>query len=145
MADLVRGRYPVTSPIWSLVGQLANTTQSDIAARSNGVALGLAGLADTAAALTTQVCTAVAVPVEYGDVISSVTVLVGATAAGTPTNQFAALYSGVATTPALMAQSTDGLLLHAYICICAVAFHEAFRHLPIEPASGSYETGCSVF
>ena len=108
MADLVRGRYPVTSPIWSIAGQPTNSTQANIAARSNAMALGVTGLADTAAALVTQVATAVAVPVEYGDVISTITVLVGATAAGTPTNQFAALYSGI-TVPALMAQSTDGL------------------------------------
>ena len=107
MADLVRGRYHVTNPVWSYLGQPVNATQSDIAYRSNAAVTGLAGLADTAAALTTQVCTSVPVPVEYGDVITKISVVVGATAAGTPTNSFAALYSGIATTPALLAQSTD--------------------------------------
>jgi hypothetical protein len=106
MADLVRGRYPVTDHFWSYLGQPVNATQSDVAQRSNLKVLGLAGGADNAAALTTQVCTAVPVPVEYGDVISKITVVVGATAAGTPTNGWAALYSGVAT-PALLAQATD--------------------------------------
>ena len=107
MADLVRGRYHVTNPVWCYLGQPVNVTQSDISTRSSVVVLGLSGLADTAAALTTQVCTSVPIPVEYGDVISKVAVVVGATAAGTPTNAFAALYTGVATTPVLMGQSTD--------------------------------------
>jgi len=106
MADLVRGRYHVTNPVWSYLGQPVNATQSDIAYRTNAAVTGIAGLADTSAALTTQVCTAVPVPVEYGDVITKISVVVGATAAGTPTNSFAALYSGIGT-PALLAQSTD--------------------------------------
>ena len=106
MSDLVRGKYHVTSPFYSVLGNAANATQSNIAARSNAEVVGLNALTD-GAALTTQVATAVAIPVEVGDVITKVTVFVGATAAGTPTNQFAALYSGIAT-PALLAQSTDG-------------------------------------
>lgn len=105
MADLVRGRYSVTSPMWTLLGQTTNSTQPNIAVRTNVTAIN--GLADTAAALATGVCTSVAVPVEYGDVISTVRVAVGATAAGTPTNSWAAVYSGIAT-PALLAQSTTG-------------------------------------
>ena len=107
MADLVRGRYNVTNPVWSYLGQPTNATQSDIPSRTNATVLGLASLADTAAALTTAVCTAVPVPVEYGDVISKITVIVGATAASVPVNAFAALYTGVATTPVLIGQSTD--------------------------------------
>jgi hypothetical protein len=62
---------------------------------------------DEAAALTTAVMTCVGVPLYPGDVVSKITVVVGATAAGTPVNQWAALYSSAAT-PALMAQSADG-------------------------------------
>jgi hypothetical protein len=47
------------------------------------------------------------VPVEYGDIITKVNWIVGNTAASTPTHQFSALYSGIATTPALIGQSTD--------------------------------------
>lgn len=62
---------------------------------------------DEAAALTTQIMTCVGVPCYPGDIISKITVFVGATAAGTPTNQWAALYTPAAT-PLLLAQSVDG-------------------------------------
>ena len=104
---LVRGRYSATNPLYSYLGQPTNATQSDLAVRTNATVLGLQALTD-GAALTTQVATAVAIPVEIGDVITKVTVFVGATPAGTPTNSWAAIYSGVAI-PALLAQSADGL------------------------------------
>ena len=106
MSDLVRGRYQVSNPLYSVLGQPSNATQSNLSARSNFVTTGLNALTD-GAALTTAVATAVAIPVEIGDVITKVTVIVGATAAGTPVNSYAALYSGVAV-PALLAQSVDG-------------------------------------
>lgn len=107
MSDLVRGKYHVTSPFWSAVtGQASNASQVNIAPRSNVEVTGANALTD-GTALTTQVATAVAIPVEIGDVISKVTVFVGATPAGTPTNSFAALYSGI-TVPALLGQSVDG-------------------------------------
>lgn len=62
---------------------------------------------DEAAALTTQVMTCVGVPLYPGDIIRTITVMVGATAAGTPTNQWAALYSSAAT-PLKLSQSADG-------------------------------------
>ena len=62
---------------------------------------------DEAAALTTQVMTCVGVPLYPGDIISKITVMVGATADGTPTNQWACLYSNAAT-PVKMSQSADG-------------------------------------
>lgn len=58
-------------------------------------------LADSATALTTQIMTCVGVPLYPGDLISKITVMVGATAASVPTNQWAALYSSAAT-PALL-------------------------------------------
>ena len=106
MSDLVRGKYPVTNPLFSAFGQTANASQANVALRTNAVVTGLNALTD-GAALTTAVATAVAIPVEVGDVITKVTVFVGATAAGTPTNSFAALYSGVAV-PALLGQSVSG-------------------------------------
>lgn len=60
------------------------------------------------AALTTQVMSAVALPLQPGDVVTSLTFKSGATAAGTPTNWWFALYSS-ASTPALLAQSADQL------------------------------------
>lgn len=56
------------------------------------------------AALTTAVMTSVAVPVQTGDLISSISFKSGATAADTPLNWWFALYSAAG---ALLAQSTD--------------------------------------
>ncbi len=61
---------------------------------------------DTHVPLVTAVMTSVPVFLHAGDVITNVFVRSGATAAGTPTNQWAALYSDAAT-PALLAQSVD--------------------------------------
>jgi hypothetical protein len=58
--------------------------------------------------LTTQVMTSTAIFLEPGDVVSNLTFGSGATAAGTPTNWWVALYSDAAV-PALMAQSADQL------------------------------------
>ena len=62
---------------------------------ANGNAIGATGVAH-----------ATAVPLQAGDVISSITFVTGATAAATPTAGFVALYSS-ASTPALLAQSAD--------------------------------------
>lgn len=59
-------------------------------------------------ALTTQVMTAVPIKLAAGDVITNISCQSGATAAGTPTNWWFALYSNAAT-PALMAQTADQL------------------------------------
>jgi hypothetical protein len=61
---------------------------------------------DVAAALTTQVMTAVPLVFEVGDRITSLSFLSGATAANTPTNWWFALYDTQATA-ALIAQSAD--------------------------------------
>jgi len=57
-------------------------------------------------ALTTQVMTSVPIKLAAGDVITNVSFCSGATAAGTPTNWWFALYSNAAT-PALLAQTAD--------------------------------------
>lgn len=49
---------------------------------------------------------ATAVPLQAGDIVTSITFITGGTAAGTPTAGFAALYSS-ASTPALLAQTAD--------------------------------------
>jgi hypothetical protein len=63
-------------------------------------------LVTNTASLTTQVLTSVAIPLEVGDVVTNLTFLSGATAAGTPLNWWFALYDTSAT-PALIAQSAD--------------------------------------
>jgi hypothetical protein len=106
---LVRGRYPLTSALYSILGQQATSNQSDLPMRSNLEYTGINGLVDTAASLVTQVMTVVPVPVDPGMVITKVSVLAGATAAGTPTNSWAALYAGTnIAAPALIAQTADG-------------------------------------
>lgn len=105
MSDLVRGRYPVTSPLAKLVGLAGNATQGNIGVRSNVEWFGLGNPTDGALAATGVGC-AVAIPVENGDPISKISLLVGATAEATGTHAVAALYSGAAT-PALLAQSAD--------------------------------------
>lgn len=59
-------------------------------------------------ALTTQIMTSMPMFLYAGDVVTSLSFRSGATAAGTPTNWWFALYSDAAT-PALIAQTTDQL------------------------------------
>lgn len=57
-------------------------------------------------ALTTQIMTSVPILLQAGDVVTNLSFRSGATAAGTPTNWWFALYSNAAT-PALLAQTAD--------------------------------------
>jgi hypothetical protein len=59
-------------------------------------------------ALTTQVMTSAPIFLHAGDVVTNLSFVSGATAAGTPTNWWFALYSSAAT-PALLAQTADQL------------------------------------
>lgn len=63
-------------------------------------------LAVDTAALTTQVMTSVWCPWQTGDLITNISFMSGATAAGTPTNWWFALYTAAG---ALLAQSADQL------------------------------------
>ena len=109
MADLAGGKYPQSAAISNLLGSPSNSQVTGQPIRSNLEWLGVNGLADTAASLVTQVMTVVPVPVDSGVSIKNISMLVGATAAGTPTNSWAALYAGTNTaTPALIAQTADG-------------------------------------
>lgn len=103
--DLVSGRYPTSYAFDKLTGKAQNARQGNLAVRSNAEWLGISGMTDGALAATGVGC-AVAVPVEWGDVISRISLLVGATAEATGTHAFAALFSGLAT-PALLSQSPD--------------------------------------
>jgi hypothetical protein len=103
--DLVSGGYPVNYSFASLTGLARNASQGNVTVRSNAEWFGLGNPTDGALAATGVGC-AVAIPVQWGDVITKITILAGATAEATGTHMFAALYSGLAT-PALMAQSAD--------------------------------------
>lgn len=63
-------------------------------------------LDDKADALVTQVMTSVPIYLQAGDTVTNLTFISGATAAGTPTNYWFALY-GPGATPALLAQTAD--------------------------------------
>jgi hypothetical protein len=97
---LQEGHYAARNPAW-----LRNGSPSAYKAESIDRHI---VTSDVAAALVTQVMTHVAIPVQAGDVITNITFVAGATAAGTPTNWWFALYSA-ATTPALLGQTADQL------------------------------------
>ena len=105
--QLIQNLYNDTQhPINRAFGNLTQIGNSARPARSNAYFMGgVDGLSDGALAATGIGCF-VPVPVQVGDVITAISIQVGATAGGTMTHQFAALYSGIAT-PALLAQSTD--------------------------------------
>lgn len=86
----------------------ASPSSPDTFYRANQPRIGLYDSAsDTGqVALATGVMTAVRIKLFAGDVITNISVRSGATAAGTPTAYWVALYSN-AGTPALLAQSAD--------------------------------------
>lgn len=107
MADLVSGRYGQYNPFAACLG-LSNTVQPDIPARTNAEYLGWSTATDGALAGTGVLC-AVPIPIDVGTTVTYVSIIIGATAASTPTHSFAALYSGTnVAAPPLIAQSTDG-------------------------------------
>lgn len=107
--DLVSGRYPLTYAFSKMIGEASNGAQGNIGVRSNLEAGFMGSLQDAAASLVSGKLTYVPIPVEVGDVVTKVSVLVGATAASTPTHSWAALYSGALTTASLLgSQSADG-------------------------------------
>lgn len=106
MSDLVGGKYPQLAPLSAFTGGLSNVAQSNIPARSNAEWYGLSGLSDGALAGSGIGCV-VPVPVDPFMTISAVNIIIGGTAASTPTHQFAAIYAGTGSAPALLGQSTD--------------------------------------
>jgi len=90
---LVSGGYPVKSDDFALAG--------GVVVRYN---LSRRVATSDAAALTTQVMTSVAVNLQAGDIVTSLAFRSGATAAGTPTNWWFALYSPAGV---LLAQTAD--------------------------------------
>jgi hypothetical protein len=94
---LVSGGYAPKNPANLLAGSPSGLLRANIDRLQAGSDL---------AALTTQVMTSVAIPLQAGDTVTSLTFLSGNTAAGTPTNWWFALYDDSAT-PALLAQTAD--------------------------------------
>lgn len=107
MSDVTSGRYGQTNPFAAIIG-LNNAAQSNIPARSNAEWFGYSTVTDGALAGSGVMC-AVPVPIDYGTTVTYVSLIIGATAASTPTHQFAALYAGTpVAAPPLIAQTTDG-------------------------------------
>lgn len=105
--DLLGGKYPLNNPLEALLGGLSNAVQGNIPARSNLEILGGAAQLTDGALAATGVGCAVPVPVDPGTVVSKVSILTGATAGATMTNQIVALYAGTGAAPVLIGQSTD--------------------------------------
>ena len=99
MSDLGSGRYPFAEEEWLLDGSplppyRRTISRRDIAAGSTGIALTQANLF------------VYAMPVQAGDIFDFVSILVK-TATATPTHSWVALYNGMTTSAALLAQSAD--------------------------------------
>jgi hypothetical protein len=100
MTDLVAGRYPVSEEEWLLDGQplppyRRTLSRRDIASGSAGLTIG-----------TTQVLSVFPVPVQQGDLFNFVSFLI-AVAGGTLAHSWVAVYSGLGTGAALLAQVAD--------------------------------------
>ena len=80
-------------PIWRMLGMPVNATQANVPARSNIYFFGYGTALDSATAATKK-GVFVAVPVSEGDVISKISMLIGATEGKTGVKSFVALYSG---------------------------------------------------
>ena len=94
MTDLVSGHYAAQNPLWTMLGRPANATQGNVAGRSNVEWFGYGTPLDSATAATKKGVFA-AVPVAEGEVISKITVLIGATEGKTGVKSFVSLYSGI--------------------------------------------------
>lgn len=94
---LVGGKYAPKNPAWLEAGQPSGVWRENFPRYLINTDL---------SALTTQVMTAVAIPLQVGDVVTNISFRSGATAAGTPTNWWFALYDNAAT-PNLLAQTAD--------------------------------------
>ncbi len=96
---LVSGKYAVKNTAWLQAGAPAGVWRENFERKMINTDL---------AALTTQIMTVVGIPLQAGDVVTNISFKSGATAAGTPTNWWFALYDTSAT-PVLLAQSADQL------------------------------------
>jgi hypothetical protein len=92
---LTRGRYGVLNPSWLLAGTPSGLDRRNLDRFDCDADL---------SALTTQVMLSVALPLQAGDTVSSLSFKSGGTAAGTPTNWWFALYGPDG---ALLSQSAD--------------------------------------
>lgn len=106
-ADLVGAGFPIAWPYTALLGGSTNVVSPNTPARSNLEWYGIDSATSTTLPASSGAATVIAVPVTPGLTITNVKVLVTATAASAPTHQWAAIYAGTGSAPALVAQGTD--------------------------------------
>jgi len=132
MADLTSGRYPGAEEEWALDGMPVPPYRRTISRRD----------ITTAAIPTVTTLNVYAVPVQVGDIFNFVSFLVK-TAGGTLTHSWVALYNGVATGAALLAQSTDNTTATGWatgaqkITLAASAANVATEGIPQGPNTGA--------
>lgn len=125
-------RYdPTTSDEWLLAGSPSGLRAQSMRALD---------VRTDVSALTTAVLTSVAVPLQVGELVTSITFKSGATAADTPVNWWFALYSS-ASTPALVGQTADQTTTAwAANTVKTLALTTPYR----VPATGVYYVGVMV-
>jgi len=99
MTDLVAGRHPLFNEEWLFDGSPMPPYRRSISRGDVNTVTGAIG--------ASGVGYVVAVPVQPGDVIHSISFVAGSTAGATLTHSFAAIFNGAASTSALIAQSAD--------------------------------------
>jgi hypothetical protein len=92
--DLSGGRWPMIYPFAKALGLAGNGTQANLCVRSNLEWFGLGNIVDGALAAT-EVGNVIPVPVEVGDVINKVSIIIGATKGKKVEAGFAALYQAL--------------------------------------------------
>ncbi len=102
MGDLIGGAYPAIAPEYLL--QALSPADASRVVRQNMSRTAIA--TDITAALSTGVMLSVALPLQAGDIVTKLTFKSGATAAGTPTHWWFALYDPLGN---LLGQTADQL------------------------------------
>lgn len=98
MSDLAGGRYPDSEEEWLLDGSPVPPYRRTISRRD---------ITSVTITLVNTTLYAIAIPVQAGDIFDYVAFNVKTQATATPTNAWVALYNGVATGAALLAQTTN--------------------------------------
>ena len=134
MPDLASARFSMLDPYYSIIGAQANATNSGAPARSTFAWGTIGQLADNPAAASGAFLYA-AVPVAIGDTFTKVTIWVGNTAASTPTHQAAAIYSGLAASPALLSKGADSTTTAV---AAGAAFSYTIPSYTVQPADAPF-------
>ena len=105
MADLTSGRYAQAEEEWVLDGMPVPPYRRTISRRD--ITSGSTGVKLTATVTATTVLAVYAIPVQKGDIFNFASFICTAAPTGTIAHSWAAVYNGVGTGAALLAQSAD--------------------------------------